>query len=713
MPNKKRTTEVDVLGEANVNTLQEYFEALNKGYLDLEKLRKEQEKRLAENQKQYILDSVKKEVELKKMYSKLTEDELTTFRKKALDDFNKYQKSEQLKLAKEYADQQLKEMKKKGLLGKIVTSANKQKERESKHDENMELYTSLKALGGKRSKEQDQQLKEVASELKKEGGMKALKNTMKNLINSLDKLNAGIDKYATYSGKINARLQGYNTNATLSEKLIGGSQPFGVLETRLTNAVGITPYFKTETMLDNLQSLVEQGIAENVEQRAFLQTAKDGIATTFDVANSTLLRIIRLQQQDSTAARLGLEAYLTKYLNELVSSTEYLNNTFDTVAENLIEASSQMTTSASAEFEYVIQKWLGSLVGVGLSESTATNIAQAIGYLGSGNIDALNSSNLQNLLVMAASNANLSYADMLENGLSASTANQLMEAIVKYMIQIGSSSSNVVKSQFAQTFGISVSDLRAAQSLESSLSTISDNYLTYSDMYNELGTQLSEIPSRLNVASMIDTVWSNLEFSLASNISKNPALAAIWKVTGLIQENTGGINIPFITAMGSGFDLNTTVENLVKLGVVGVSSLGMIGDLISGIQSTANPSSILSELGIEKSYSSAIVRGSGLKGSTGKLETSLSAMQTISNSSGEDISNAALAGASDSAKEEITQQMSDETTLKDVKELLEGDMTNNLIKLQQTMTEVLSTLKDPLEVKVTEMPYVYRDSLIT
>ena len=45
----------------------------------------------------------------------------------------------------------------------------------------------------------------------------------------------------------------------------------------------------------------------------------------------------------------------------------------------------------------------------------------------------------------------------------------------------------------------------------------------------------------------------------------------------MIQGLTGGINIPFITAFGTGVDINTSVENLMKLGIVGVSTLGING----------------------------------------------------------------------------------------------------------------------------------------
>ena len=67
--------------------------------------------------------------------------------------------------------------------------------------------------------------------------------------------------------------------------------------------------------------------------------------------------------------------------------------------------------------------------------------------------------------------------------------------------------------------------------------------------------------------TMMDTVWSNLQYGLATNIAESTAMyATILIVQGL----TGGINIPF--AMGTGV-VNTTVN---KLGLVGISSLGMI-----------------------------------------------------------------------------------------------------------------------------------------
>ena len=70
----------------------------------------------------------------------------------------------------------------------------------------------------------------------------------------------------------------------------------------------------------------------------------------------------------------------------MFENTEYLSNEFDSVTSALIEASSQLPTDMGVEFEYIVQKWLGSLYGVGMSDETVSGIAQALGYLGSGNI---------------------------------------------------------------------------------------------------------------------------------------------------------------------------------------------------------------------------------------------------------------------------------------------------------------------------------------
>ena len=97
--------------------------------------------------------------------------------------------------------------------------------------------------------------------------------------------------------------------------------------------------------------MVSQGIAFNVEQRAALDVMKDKIATTFDAANGTLLRLVRIQEQDTTAGRLGMESALTAFLNNMYQTTEYMEGIAKTVKGNLEEAMSLMTGENALSFE--------------------------------------------------------------------------------------------------------------------------------------------------------------------------------------------------------------------------------------------------------------------------------------------------------------------------------------------------------------------------
>ena len=452
---------------------------------------------------------------------------------------------------------------------------------EYRHQLNQAILQSDIATLEDKAAASKQELEKWAKDVGKSLRGEKLSQAINGTLNGLNDL---MKTYASYQTKINGRLQGTLMN-------------WGILENNLTTAVGIQPYVRSQDMVKNLADLVDKGIAYDMELRAFIQTAKDGIASTFDATNGTLLRLIRIQQADTTAARLGLEANLTRYFNRMYQNTEYLNEAFDNVSGALIEASSTMSNKAAVEFEYQVQKWLGSLYGVGLSDGTVSGIAQALGMLGSGNVSGLSSSQYQNLLVMAASRAGLSYGELLTGGLTPHTTDVLLESMVEYLKEIADSSNKVVQSELGRVFGVSMSDLQSALNLNThAISNIASQNLTYNSALLEVMAQMQQLPSRMSISTMMDNLWENLQWGLASGIAGNPALYGIWKVTDMIQQYTGGINVPSVFAMGSGFNLNTTIENLMKLGVVGVSSLGMIGDLVSGLSSSWVPSSMYLKL---------------------------------------------------------------------------------------------------------------------
>ena len=694
-PKTSKDNQVEKIGSFVVDpskTLEDNFAMLKTQTAALEEykrgLEKENLKKQAELKKQAIKEWCELEVELQSKGYKTTEEQ----RQKFINEEYKEKVKQEIELIKKAGILQTKEDKKQQKL----KLAQEWKDNQQLYKDLRELEKSGKELTPEQKRVMEQAKKdsmagwktETIEKLKKGLGLDDLNKTMEKLGSVI---NQGISTYSKYQLGISARLQGYRGNE---------GDVFSQVEKNLTNAVGVTPYFKTETMLNNLQALVEQGIASNIEQRAFLQTAKDGIATTFSANDAALLRIIRLQQSDSTAARLGMEAYLTRYLNNLVENTEYLQSTFDNVESALLEASSQMGASQATEFEYIVQKWLGALTGTGLSEATAHSIAQAVGYLGSGDIGSLSNSNMQNLLVMSASKAGLNYSDLLTNGLNAENTNKLLYAMADYMAGMSAGGNNVTKSQLAQTFGVSISDLTAAKQLSSSFKSIYNNMMKYSGMYGELESQMGKLVQRTAISEMISNVGANAKFSLASSIASNPALNALWQITDMIQGATNGINIPAVSVMGNMVDLNTTVENLMKLGVVGAGSLDMIGKIINGVGNTVNPAGILGKLNIgAESKTNAITRGVGLKASSAGLGTSVSTY--VGNSSSGDLYESTLNSANDSANKELSQKVAEaDNPTKNIYDYMVDKLEAHMQKLDDNVLAIQQKIEDGVSVEV-------------
>lgn len=694
-PKTSKDNQVEKIGSFVVDpskTLEDNFAMLKTQTAALEEykkgLEKENLKKQAELKKQAIKEWCELEVELQSKGYKTTEEQ----RQKFINEEYKEKVKQEIELIKKAGILQTKEDKKQQKL----KLAQEWKDNQQLYKDLRELEKSGKELTPEQKRVMEQAKKdsragwktETIEKFKKGLGLDDLNKTMEKLGSVI---NQGISTYSKYQLGISARLQGYRGNE---------GDVFSQVEKNLTNAVGVTPYFKTETMLNNLQALVEQGIASNIEQRAFLQTAKDGIATTFSANDAALLRIIRLQQSDSTAARLGMEAYLTRYLNNLVENTEYLQSTFDNVENALLEASSQMGASQATEFEYIVQKWLGALTGTGLSEATAHSIAQAVGYLGSGDIGSLSNSNMQNLLVMSASKAGLNYSDLLTNGLNADNTNKLLYAMADYMAGMSAGGNNVTKSQLAQTFGVSISDLTAAKQLSSSFKSIYNNMMKYSGMYGELESQMGKLVQRTAISEMISNVGANAKFSLASSIASNPALNALWQITDMIQGATNGINIPAVSVMGNMVDLNTTVENLMKLGVVGAGSLSLIGDIINGVGNTVNPAGILGRLNIgAESKTNTITRGVGLKASSAGLGTSVSTY--VGNSSSGDLYESTLNSANDSANKELSQKVAEaDNPTKNIYDYMVDKLEAHMQKLDDNVLAIQQKIEDGVSVEV-------------
>jgi hypothetical protein len=69
-----------------------------------------------------------------------------------------------------------------------------------------------------------------------------------------------------------------------------------------------------------------------------------------------LLKLVRIQQADTTAARLGMESALTSFLNEMYETTEYMQGIASDIRAQIYEASALMGAKEATEFEFQVQK---------------------------------------------------------------------------------------------------------------------------------------------------------------------------------------------------------------------------------------------------------------------------------------------------------------------------------------------------------------------
>lgn len=507
------------------------------------------------------------------------------------------------------------------------------------------------------------------------------------------KLEQDIDNIGARKGIIDTRLQGSkNFRASL------GMSYWETMSSDLTRVAGVSPYVKQSDIANNIQTMVTSGIAFNVEQRAFLQTIKAKIADTFDATDGTLLRLIRIQQQDSTAARLGMESSLNAFLNNMYENTEYLKHVSDGVKTSLEEAMSLMSAVDAVGFEYQVQKWMGSLYSVGMSQQSVNSIAQAFGQLASGNIEGL-SGGAGNLLVMAANNAGLSLASILQQGLTETNTNTLLKAMVSYLSSIAADTSGnrVVQQQLAKVYGISASDLRAASNLSSSLGAISKSSSNYNNSLLRLYSRAATMATRTGMGEMLNNSWDNFQYSMASGIASNPVLYGIYKAAGLL-DLFGGIALPDIKAMGTGVNLQTNVADLMRVAALGGSAIGGIGSMMTSLSKGGlSGVGMLASLGIIPGLISTVSRGNGGFGLSAS-GLSVASSGYAGNADGGDIKNKTLSDANSDANKQLIDMQDKEE--EDIKNKVIND---NIVKIYELLSNVVQGT-DKLHATVTLDP---------
>ena len=389
-------------------------------------------------------------------------------------------------------------------------------------------------------------------------------------------IESGASLYATYMSKVDARIQGAYTGLS-----------FETLIDMVNSNLSGNPYLKYEDVVSNLASLIDKGVVSNVAQRAFLATVSNKIATTFNAMDDNLLRIVRIQRNDTTAERLGMEAELTKLFNYYFSDTSYLSEAFDSVTSALLDVSAQLGAIGGVELEYQVQKWLGSMGSSGVSESTVSAIAGAINALGTGDVDYLTSNTeMQNLLVLSMNRAGLDYGELLVNGINSLDVNELLYNMLLYIRETVSGTNNVVKRKYAELFGLTMADVTAIENMNNKqIAELYTQAMTSGDMMTSLNEQLAQVPNRMHFSELLDNIIKNTVTTAGMSIANNSVAYTTYKIADLVEGITGGIKIPYISVLGSGVQLPNSIEEYIKIGITG---MGLMTSLFSAVGNWAS-----------------------------------------------------------------------------------------------------------------------------
>jgi hypothetical protein len=508
-------------------------------------------------------------------------------------------------------------------------------------------------------------------------------NLTSALSNFAKQLEGTIDEIASKKSAIDTRLQG-------SKNTTRHGSYWEQMSRDITGFAGVSPLVKQSAIADRVANMVGQGIAFNVEQRATLDVLKDKIATTFDAANGTLLRLVKIQQQDTTAGRLGMESALTAFLNDMYETTEYMQTVAKTVKGSLEEAMSLMTGENALSFEYQIQKWLGSLSSVGMSDSSVQGLAGVLGQVAAGKIEGITSGGQGNLVIMAANQAGVNMSDILNNGLDQNTTNALMDSMVDYLAKIYNDAGNskVIQQQIASVYGLSASDLKAAVNLSRDRQALSKNKLDYNSAMSRLYAMAGSMGSRTSTGEMLSNMWANAQYSMAGGIANNPVMYGMYKMSGLLKDTTGGINFGIPLVMGNGMPITFNVADLMRTASLAggvMSSLGaMMGIGSGGGGGGLTGMSILRGAGITGNGISTVNRGgSGGLATIGGAQVSESGSM-VGNSSSDDMTSKTMTDQTDSSKQETASAV-DESEDTDL-----GDVNSNIMTIVDILRDITS-----------------------
>lgn len=481
---------------------------------------------------------------------------------------------------------------------------------------------------------------------------------------------------SSLSGQLDSTINSYIDNyQSMISSLVGANKDWESITDNLNNALSANSLVRQENVYKNLTELIKAGISENVEQRAFLETISDDLNLLLDTQTGSLARLIRLQDASIAENRVAIEYSLREFLNQNYQTSEYIKDSYLKVADSISELQAINTTSIASSIESALQTWLGSYYSVGVSDSTISNLASAINSLGTGDLSNINS-NISKLVMMGAATSGKSYGNLLTNGITAEDVSAIMSGITDYAKSI--EGNNVVRSQWASLFGLSISDLEALKNLN-----IANNTQTVSSDINKLFDAYANfVPTTVGLKN----TFENLMFTTATNIASNDALYGSYFVTDILEKSGIGSALSSLGSSIASMGLKKTGGALQVAGTA--INYSKLIPYLGGLLSTVIGDNALGNLGDRNSVSSAYANLGGTLVAGTSAGSSVTMTPKVNTSLGADIPQATEAAGDETSTDEFIKTTSETTSL--IYEAVAGDVGNSikdiLIDIRNNMT---------------------------
>ena len=451
---------------------------------------------------------------------------------------------------------------------------------------------------------------------------------------------------------------------------------YGNMIKDISKLIGSSPFIKQSDVIKNLSEIANTGSNYNIEQRAYLATLAKDLASTFNIKGEELLRLNRLMRTDLSASRMGMVQNLTDALNQTFNDSSFMNSLRRSVAEGVMDATTQLSTGNGTDFEWAVEAWMGALTSAGVDTDVINMLTKGLNFLGSGNVSAMSGNEqMQTLFALAASNSGgKSYSEMLVDGIDASDVNKLMSEMIGYLKDI-SDENKVVQSEYFRILGMGgLANMTAFKNIDvDEVLAIAQNSRT--DINTE-NYSTSSILSRVNI------VKDNLITTMATDIGESVPKLITWILADTLDKVAGGISIPSILGLGTGVIMDTTVADMMKAGVMASTLFSVIPSIATAFKNNG-----VADFGSFAEQAGGVNTGFG---------TSLS--YAVGSSSSSDVMKSSITSQANQAKQNKktvqnaigeTEEESSEAMLKSIKKQLDGLYKNTqIVKDESVLAKV-------------------------